>query len=423
MSDSVALLTGPIADDPAAAAAALRAAGATRVVLALERPRPSGDLLAALRRAGAEPFGIETVAVDGRTSEEADVLVAAATAKLDALPPGERGRPGPADAPFSRRLLFSLRGPLTELPVAALDPAACSGCGLCVDACPAGAIAAGLPVPTVDVRACGACGLCVARCPEGALRLTGASLEQLEAQLDELIGRVDGVVLACRRARAQTGPGVALVELPTLGVVTPGWLLQLRARGLAVRLAPCDGACCAGTAAVEELAECYGVAPRRGPLALGEPRATAEALAGADGPDLLEAGASPLGLVELAPERCTLCTACTTACPTHALSLAEEVDATALRLDPTRCVGCGRCATACPEDALDVRRGIDLARLAQDALVLARVARERCGRCGADLPPAPLRRRLRDLLPERAAAPLDLCARCAAAPFGRPAAG
>ena len=38
---------------------------------------------------------------------------------------------------------------------------------------------------------------------------------------------------------------------------------------------------------------------------------------------------------------------------------------------------------------------------------------ERCTRCGADLPPRPMRRRLRELLPELAGAPLDLCAVCA----------
>jgi len=126
-----------------------------------------------------------------------------------------------------------------------------------------------------------------------------------------------------------------------------------------------------------------------------------------------EDAASPLGVLACDAERCTLCGACAAACPTTALRLEEGVDATALHHDPAGCVACGRCVRACPEHALDVRRGIDLARLAVGAVELAHAEREACTRCGADLPPRPMRRRLRELLPELAGAPLELCAGCA----------
>ena len=136
---------------PEEAAAALRNAGATRVVLTIGERPASAELLAALRRAGAEPFGIETVAVGGRALEESAVLVAAACAKLDALSPDERGRPRLNGGAVSRRSLFSPGAMLTQAPVAVLDEGSCvasARCGLCVERCPEDAIAASSPRPS-----------------------------------------------------------------------------------------------------------------------------------------------------------------------------------------------------------------------------------------------------------------------------------
>lgn len=415
-----------LCERPAAAAAALREAGAGRVVLGLCERRPSAELVAALRRAGAVPFGIETVALAGvRPPDEAARLVAAARAKLDALRPGEHGRPVLNGSGISRRTLFSLGGAVRQVQVAALDETACAGtarCGICVGACPEAAIAATTPAPTVDAGACTACGLCVPRCPHGALRITGAATAQTEAQLEQLVPGVRGVVLACAAAGADAPPGWALVELPTLALLTPGWILQLRARDVEVRLAPCEGPCCAGVAAVEELAGrvlAAGRSPRSllpGRIRLTEPAATAEAIRslvprGAGG--VLEGEASPLGVPAVDAARCTLCGACAVACPTEALRLDEGTEESALRLRADACVPCGRCAAACPERAIGVHPGIDLGRLERGTVDLAHAPRETCSACGADLPPVPMRRRLQELLPELSDVPLDLCARCA----------
>jgi formate hydrogenlyase subunit 6/NADH:ubiquinone oxidoreductase subunit I len=119
-------------------------------------------------------------------------------------------------------------------------------------------------------------------------------------------------------------------------------------------------------------------------------------------------------VLNLDTDRCTLCGACANACPTGALRFDEATSETALRFTAAACVACKRCVAVCPEEALAVSPGIDAARLVRGTLELAQAAVERCRSCGAELPPGPMRRRLRELVPRYADAPVDLCAGCAA---------
>ncbi len=64
---------------------------------------------------------------------------------------------------------------------------------------------------------------------------------------------------------------------------------------------------------------------------------------------LLPAGA-PYGEVWLAGERCTLCLACVSQCPSGALL--AGTDKPQLRFIEQNCVQCGLCARSCPEDAI-----------------------------------------------------------------------
>ncbi len=50
---------------------------------------------------------------------------------------------------------------------------------------------------------------------------------------------------------------------------------------------------------------------------------------------------------------CTHCTACTSLCPTDALSV--ERDTMMVSFDTDKCIGCEMCVTVCPYSAMEVR--------------------------------------------------------------------
>jgi heterodisulfide reductase subunit A len=75
--------------------------------------------------------------------------------------------------------------------VAIVDTDACTACGLCVDACPYGAIematGEGTPAAVISETGCKGCGGCVPVCPENAIDLRGYTDAQITAMIDSLL--------------------------------------------------------------------------------------------------------------------------------------------------------------------------------------------------------------------------------------------
>jgi ferredoxin len=63
---------------------------------------------------------------------------------------------------------------------AAVDPLACSGCGLCLERCHFGALTladdAGRTAARIDAARCFGCALCANACPEGAMAILPRSM-------------------------------------------------------------------------------------------------------------------------------------------------------------------------------------------------------------------------------------------------------
>ena len=93
-------------------------------------------------------------------------------------------------------------------------------------------------------------------------------------------------------------------------------------------------------------------------------RVTAAAMADRiDAPIVLPAGA-PYGAIEINSDKCTLCLACVSLCPTGALG--DHPDRPEVQFTENACVQCGVCESTCPETAIILKPRLDLSK---DALI------------------------------------------------------
>ena len=92
----------------------------------------------------------------------------------------------------------------------------------------------------------------------------------------------------------------------------------------------------------------------------------------------LAAGA-PFGGLDFRVADCTLCLACVSACPTHALS--DSAEQPLLGFEESLCVQCGLCAATCPEDVIALRPQVDFAAWAAPRRVVKEEEPFCCTQC------------------------------------------
>ena len=298
-----------------------------------------------------------------------------------------------------------------------------TGCTRCLDLCPTGAITPGRDSVQISAEICAGCGACAAVCPTGAAQYTLPPAGPLLRRLRRLLltyreAGGEAPVLLVHDA----GHGEPLIDaLARHGEGLPARVLPLRVnevsqldlafclsafawgaaqlrvlmkgrrahgvegvlRNLDYAQAVLDGLGVPGhgaprAAAIETddpftLGETLAALPRRGLpvppasfVALGAPREMLRQAARALAEGLQRRDAvlpmpplAPVGEARVEVAGCTLCVACTSVCPTGALSANPETPQ--LRFLEDACVQCGLCAATCPEKVITLVPRLNLA--------------------------------------------------------------
>ncbi len=89
---------------------------------------------------------------------------------------------------------------------------------------------------------------------------------------------------------------------------------------------------------------------------------------------------APFGTVDVNVDGCTLCLACTNACPANALR--DTPDHPRLSFVETACVQCGLCVATCPEKVMTLRPRLVFTGAARDTRVIKEEEPFACIRCG-----------------------------------------
>jgi ferredoxin len=358
--------------------------------------------------------------------------------------------PAPGDPVSIERALFDLADMVGEFEkprYVDYDGAICaharngiSGCTLCVDLCPTGAITSADERVAFDPYICAGCGSCAGSCPTGAAEYAMPSGIDTLARLRTLLGTYlkaggkDPVLLIHDREfgdemismMARSGKGLPANVIPfLLKEVTQAGIDTLLAgiaygasqvlvlapphkqdehEGLKQQLAT-SSAILKGLGYGEnrlslidqsdpETVETslYALSPPASIgtasfMALGNKRQRLNQIleslhSQAPTPvDVvaLEKGA-PFGAVVIDVKGCTLCLSCVNACPAKALR--DNPDAPELKFQENNCIQCGLCKSTCPESVISLTPHIDFTTLNAQATLLKKEEPFECVRCG-----------------------------------------
>jgi heterodisulfide reductase subunit A len=169
--------------------------GADLVVLALAAvPSAGSDVLARRMRVAVDESGFFAEAHPKLRPVEsltAGIYLAGAAQFPKDIPEAVAQASGAAAKVLQ---LFAQREMVAEPTVAAVDEGLCSGCGLCVGACPyeARALHPWRKLATVNAALCQGCGACAAVCPNKATTMRNMSAEQVLAMVEALVANPKG---------------------------------------------------------------------------------------------------------------------------------------------------------------------------------------------------------------------------------------
>ena len=303
-----------------------------------------------------------------------------------------------------------------------------SGCTRCLDVCDTQAIFSVGDHIEIDSDICAGCGSCAAVCPTSAITMNETSFESMTQTMDvmakayrehtdeaprlvfhTLSAGSDAIAFL---ARYYDGLADDLIPLGLEHVNRVGHAEIMAAFGAgyaevliladnkADRLALASEvelaqAMLSGTnnspsrvrvIAAEELGEAGDNAGRvSDPVLLvggrrDITRVTATAMADEiEAPFPLPAGA-PYGAIEIDPDKCTLCMACVSLCPTGALG--DHPDRPEVQFTENACVQCGICESTCPETAITLKPQLDLSNDALSPRALHGEEPFECIKCG-----------------------------------------
>jgi NAD-dependent dihydropyrimidine dehydrogenase PreA subunit len=131
---------------------------------------------------------------------------------------------------------------MTHMQTMWVDSGSCQGCGLCVEACPTGAIALVEDRARIDEALCTSCQACVDACPHHAIQpIITAEIVPAAARTVPASYRTSLPANALRTTIATVGMGLLVQAGQTLIQIVNHWLAQqAETAGPAMRTSPRD---------------------------------------------------------------------------------------------------------------------------------------------------------------------------------------
>lgn len=316
-----------------------------------------------------------------------------------------------------------------------------TGCNRCLDVCPAGAITSAGEIVEIDAGICGGCGSCHAVCPTGAISYQYPDRSDVINRAQQFLtsytkaGGKNPTILVHDETTgtemisvlARYGKGLPANVLPnsfhsptTIGHVEMLSLFSNGTQHILFLLDPKKADELSGLEMEAALTEAilskleFGSEPRitiicetdpekieekiwnlpksakfknTGFVATGTKRDIAKLALSAlhkqskAKPDVIELPANaPYGKLDIDVDACTLCMACTSSCPTGAIS--DTPGEPKLRFTESACVQCGLCVNTCPEQALTLVPQYNFSTSSQQPATLYEEEPFECITCG-----------------------------------------